>query len=102
VFRTIAKRFWGSEKAGDFSTYEGKALAARKIIDRSYAKESLILCDFYWPIFMVSSGDHVGDPSVKSKILSAVIGTEIDEEGLYRIGERITNGSAIWGRLSRG
>ena len=28
--RRVAKRFWGSETAADFSTYEGKALAAKK------------------------------------------------------------------------
>jgi aldehyde:ferredoxin oxidoreductase len=91
VFRKIAKRFWGSELAADFSTYEGKALAAAKIQDREYAKESLILCDFLWPIMHVASGDYVGDPSVESKVLSAVTGKEVDEGGLYRIGERIFN-----------
>jgi aldehyde:ferredoxin oxidoreductase len=33
----------------------------------------------------------VGDPTLESKILSAVTGQEVDEEGLYRIGERIFN-----------
>jgi aldehyde:ferredoxin oxidoreductase len=33
----------------------------------------------------------VGDPSLESKILSAVTGNEIDEAGLYRVGERIFN-----------
>ena len=57
------QQFWGSEKAVDFSTYEGKALAAIKIQHREYAKESLILCDFVWPIFDdAGSADHVGDP----------------------------------------
>ena len=31
VVRAIAKKFWGNELAGDFSTYEAKALAAKKI-----------------------------------------------------------------------
>ena len=35
--------------------------------------------------------DHVGDPTLESKVYSAVTGREIDEEGLYRIGERIFN-----------
>jgi aldehyde:ferredoxin oxidoreductase len=72
VFRKIAKKFWGSELAADFSTYEDKALAAKKIQDRSYAKESLILCDYLFPITSISSGDYVGDPTVESKIFSAV------------------------------
>jgi aldehyde:ferredoxin oxidoreductase len=92
VFRAIAKRFWGSELAGDFSTYEGKALAAKMIQDRQMAKESLILCDSIWPVLYVEhSPDHVGDPSLESKILSAIAGRELTEEDLYRIGERIVN-----------
>jgi len=92
VIRAIAKRFWGSELAADFSTCEGKALAAKSIQDRQYAKECLILCDYLWPIIdLASSADHVGDPTLESKILSAVTGHEVDEEGLYRIGERVFN-----------
>jgi aldehyde:ferredoxin oxidoreductase len=92
VIRSIAKKFWGSEMAADFSTYEGKALAARLIQDRQYAKESLILCDFSWPItHMRYLEDHVGDPTLESKVLSAVTGKEIDESGLYRVGERVLN-----------
>jgi aldehyde:ferredoxin oxidoreductase len=92
VVRGVAKRFWGSEIAADFSTYEGKALAAKKIQDRQYLKESLILCDYAWPIaHSWSSEGHMGDPSVESKIYFAVVGKDMDEEGLYEIGERIFN-----------
>jgi len=92
VIRAIAKRFWGSELAADFSTCEGKALAAKKIQDRQYAKECLILCDYLWPIIdLAFSADHVGDPTLESKVLSAVTGHEVDEEGLYRMGERVFN-----------
>ncbi len=92
LFRKIARRFWGSELAVDFTTYEGKALAAKMIQDREYAKESLILCDFMWPILHVKhTKDHMGDPSLESKLLSAVTGKEVDEDGLYQIGERILN-----------
>ena len=92
VVRAIANRFWGSELAADFSTYEGKALAAKMIQDREYAKECLILCDFLWPISdLENTEDHIGDPTLESKILSAVTGNEVDEEGLYKIGERVFN-----------
>jgi len=92
VVRAIAKRFFGSEITFDFSTYDGKGLAAKMIQDREYAKECLILCDFTWPIrYVRHSADHVGDPTVESKILSAVIGKDIDEEGLRNIGERVFN-----------
>jgi len=92
VFQKMARRFMGSEIAVDFSTYEGKALAAAKIQDREYAKESLILCDLTWPIFFSSkTPDCVGDPSMESRMFSAVTGREVDEEGLYKIGERNLN-----------
>jgi len=91
VVRKIAERFWGGELAADFSTYDGKALAAVKIQNRSYIKESLILCDIFWPILQIPTGDHVGDPSIESQILSAVTGNHIDENQLHHIGERIFN-----------
>lgn len=93
VVRAIARRFWGSEAAADFSTYEGKALAAKKIQDRQYAKECLILCDYAWPIAHVKNlPDHIGDPTLESQILSAIIGKDIEEEEeLYGIGERVFN-----------
>ena len=92
LIRAIAKRFWGSEIAGDFSTYEGKALAAAKIQDRQYAKECLILCDFLWPIFHSGlSEDHLGDPTMESQVCAAVTGRDVDEQGLYKIGERVFN-----------
>jgi aldehyde:ferredoxin oxidoreductase len=90
VLRKIGEKFWGSEKAVDFSTYEGKALAAVKIQNREFLKESLIMCDFAWPVFDdVSTGDCVGDPTLDSQFLSAVTGREIDEKRLNHIGERI-------------
>lgn len=92
VIRTMARKFWGSEAAADFSTYEGKALAAKKIQDRQYSHECLILCNFAWPLMLVEdSEDHIGDPSVESKVLSAVTGGDTSEEDLYRIGERVFN-----------
>jgi aldehyde:ferredoxin oxidoreductase len=91
-FRDIAEKFWGSQVAGDLSTYEGKALAAKKIQDRTYAKESLILCDFLWPIiFTRGAKSQVGDPTMESQVFSAVTGIETDEEGLNKLGERIFN-----------
>ncbi|MBI4303825.1 MAG: hypothetical protein HY665_05760 [Chloroflexi bacterium] len=92
ALRGIAERFWGSELAVDHSTYEGKALAAVKIQNRGFIRESLILCSYVWPITVVkNSEDHIGDPTLESKVFSAVTGKEIDEEGLYGIGEAIFN-----------
>jgi len=92
VVRAIAKRFWGNEAAADLSTCEGKAVAGKRIQDRQYAKECLILCDWVFPVMdSKNTEDHVGDPSLESKILSAVTGDEVDEQSLYRIGERVFN-----------
>ncbi|NQT72957.1 MAG: hypothetical protein HQ553_09335 [Chloroflexi bacterium] len=92
VLRGIAKKFWGSEAAADFSSYEGKALAAKLIQDRQYVKETLMICDWVYPMLDIpNSEDHMGDPTLESKILSAVIGKEFDEESLNRIGERVFN-----------
>jgi aldehyde:ferredoxin oxidoreductase len=92
MVRTIARRFWGSEAAADFSTYDGKALAAAKIQDRQYSKENLILCDFTWPvIYSPFTEDGVGDPTLESQLCAAVTGRDMDEQGLYRVGERTFN-----------
>jgi aldehyde:ferredoxin oxidoreductase len=92
VLRGIAVRFWGGEAAADFSTCEGKALAAKKIQDRQYAKESLMVCDWMFPLIDIpNSEDHIGDPALESKIVSAVLGKDLDEQSLNRIGERVLN-----------
>ena len=92
VFRASATRFWGSDKAWDLTTYEGKATAARKIQDRTFAKDSLVLCDFAWPVMdSFHTPDHVGDPTLESRLFTAVTGVETDEAGLNRYGERIFN-----------
>jgi aldehyde:ferredoxin oxidoreductase len=93
AFRQIARRYWGSELAVDFSTYKGKALAAKRIQDRQCARESLILCDIAinWTTAARDTEGHVGAPALDSQMLSAVTGREIDEESLYEIGERVFN-----------
>ncbi|MEJ2655981.1 MAG: aldehyde ferredoxin oxidoreductase N-terminal domain-containing protein [Desulfobacterales bacterium] len=92
VFQKAATKFWKHEKAWDLTTHEGKAMAAKNIIDRTYTKDSLLLCDSVWPL-MVSwdTPDRVGDPGLESRIFNAVTGIEIDETGLNQYGERIFN-----------
>ncbi len=92
VFRSAATKFWGSDTAWDLTSYEGKALASVRIQDRTYVKDSLVLCDCAWPIMdSFNTADHVGDPALESKIFSAVTGIETDETGLNHYGERIFN-----------
>jgi len=86
----IARVFWGSEASGDFSSYEGKALAAKLIQNRTYTKESLGLCDFGYPItYSLNTPDNVGDPQLATKLYRAVTGRDGDE--LEQYGERIAN-----------
>ena len=92
VLRKMAGRFYGSEASADYFSYEGKALAAKVVQDREYAKECLILCDLVWPVMTSpNTDDHVGDPSLESQFYSAVTGNETDEAGLYRMGEIVFN-----------
>ncbi len=91
-FRKVADNIWGNAIAADFSTYEGKALAAKKLQDRVFAKESLILCDLRWT--MSQPFRYIGDgpaPVTEIEIYSAITGNEIDEAELHRIGERNFN-----------
>jgi len=90
VFYQIAKTFWGSEQAGNLSTYEGKAGAAVKIQNRCYIKDSLGLCDFAYPItYSFNTPDHVGDPDLEADIFTAVTGVTGDK--LEQVAERICN-----------
>ncbi|MFC1945092.1 aldehyde ferredoxin oxidoreductase C-terminal domain-containing protein, partial [Chloroflexota bacterium] len=92
LVRAISGKFWGGEVASDFSTYEGKALAAKMIQDRQYVKECLVVCDFYWPMTdFENTDDHLGDPTLESRLFSAITGREVDEEGMYRLGEGVVN-----------
>jgi aldehyde:ferredoxin oxidoreductase len=92
VYRKAAATFWGDENAWDLTVPAGKAVAAVKIMDRTIVKDSLLLCDSSWPL-MVSwnTPDHVGDPTLESRIFTAVTGIAMDEEGLHRYGERVFN-----------
>jgi aldehyde:ferredoxin oxidoreductase len=90
VFHAAAKLFWGSEAAGDVSTYEGKALASKMTQDRTYIKDSLGLCDYAWPImYSFNTFDYVGDPDLPYRMFTAVTG--IPAEKIEEYAERIFN-----------
>ena len=92
ILQKIAREYWGGVAAADLTTYEGKALAAKKVQDYGYTKESLILCDLIWPIHQVRSNDkNITCGTLESQIVSAITGREIDEAGLLQIGERVFN-----------
>jgi len=86
----IARLFWGSEAAADQTTYEGKALAARNIQNRTYLRDSLGLCDYVWPItYSLSTPDGVGDPYLEGNLFTAVTGIPAGELDFFA--ERIFN-----------
>jgi aldehyde:ferredoxin oxidoreductase len=89
-FLKIARLFWGSEAAADYSSYEGKAMAARNIQNRTYLRDCLGLCDFVWPItYSFSTEDGVGDPDLEGKIFNAVTGLPAEELDIFA--ERVFN-----------
>jgi aldehyde:ferredoxin oxidoreductase len=90
--RRIAARAWGGEKAVDFSTYDGKAKAAVIIQNRNHAKETMVACDWYYPILDTDQKeDHMGDPALVPKLFHAVTGKNLSEEDYLKIGERSVN-----------
>jgi aldehyde:ferredoxin oxidoreductase len=89
-FLKIARLFWGGESAADFSSYEGKAQAARNIQNRTYLRDCLGFCDFIWPItYSLDTPDGVGDPDLEGEIFTAVTGIPAAE--LDTFAERVFN-----------
>jgi len=67
-------------------------MAATRIIDRTYVKDSLGLCDSCWPLmFSHHTEDNVGDTTLEVRTFNAVTGNNLDEIGLLKFGERIFN-----------
>jgi len=91
-FRKVAEKLWGSAAAADFSTYEGKALAAKKMQDRVYFKESMVLCDLRWTMSQAARVlGKTADTVTEEQIYSAITGKEIDSAAFALTGERIFN-----------
>jgi aldehyde:ferredoxin oxidoreductase len=84
-YQQLATGLWGSAIAADFSTYEGKALAARKLQDRVFAKESLVICDLRWTMAQTFryGGDESG-PLTESDVYTKTREKETGVKGLPR------------------
>ncbi len=82
-----AEKYWGSAASADYSSYEGKALASKRIQDRTYAFESIVLCNARWPM----TRNKANGPGLAADIVSAITGRDIDEMELEKIGERNFN-----------
>jgi len=92
VYRAAAAKFWCHDKAWDLNTPEGKAMAATRIMDRTYVKDSLLLCDSCWPLmFSNHTKNNEGDATLEARIFNAVTGKDLDETALLKFGETIFN-----------
>jgi aldehyde:ferredoxin oxidoreductase len=92
AYRKATAKFWNHDKAWDLNTHDGKAMAATRIMDRTYVKDSLGLCDSCWPLmFSHHTEDNVGDTTLEVRTFNAVTGNKLNEIGLLKFGERIFN-----------
>jgi aldehyde:ferredoxin oxidoreductase len=97
ILKPVMKYAYGSEKAAEFITGDGKGLnweyAARVVKrhqERSILKDSYIVCDVPFPfIFNANKEDHIGDTSIESRLFSAVTGLDLSEEESYGKGDML-------------
>jgi aldehyde:ferredoxin oxidoreductase len=88
----IAERVFGTKAAIDHETYASKAQAVAYCQNRSCVINTLVLCDFLFPIFISQSrADRMGDTAAESKLFAAVTGLDLSETELDRVGERVWN-----------
>jgi aldehyde:ferredoxin oxidoreductase len=92
ILKEIAESYWGNLEAMDFNTYTGKAMAAKSIQDYNTFKECLILCDMVWPIYLIHLRDAALQAgTLESQLVKVVTGRDMDESGLFTVGERVFN-----------
>ncbi|MDI6754070.1 MAG: aldehyde ferredoxin oxidoreductase N-terminal domain-containing protein [Thermodesulfobacteriota bacterium] len=97
ALKTAMKVAYGSEEAAEFLHADGKNLnwkwaapVVKRYHEHSLLKDSYILCDVLFPyLFNANSADHAGDPSLESRIYSAVTGIEMSLEESYGQGEML-------------
>jgi len=90
--QAVSQAVFGTKTAIDHDTYAEKSKTVAYCQNRSAVINSLVLCDFLFPIFISQSRkDRIGDTAAESRLLSAVTGTDICEKELDGVGERIWN-----------
>lgn len=90
--KNLSRKAYGSEIAVDRSTFQHKPEAVIYEQNRSGVKNSLVLCDWVFPLVSsYATEDRVGDTSLESRLLEAVTGRALSEDELDKIGERIWN-----------
>lgn len=92
--RQTMKRAFGVEEAAQLVTADGKAVewkwaapVVKRYQEQAILKDSYVLCDMAFPfLYDSNSADHVGDPSMETRLYEAVTGKEMSEEASYRLG----------------
>jgi aldehyde:ferredoxin oxidoreductase len=95
ILKPVMKAAYGSEEAAEILRPDGKSLnwkwaapVVKRYHEHSLLKDSYILCDILFPyLFNANTADHVGDPTLESRIYSAVTGREMSLEESYQKGE---------------
>lgn len=110
VLRKVMGRSYGLEAAAEFFTenrtdlrWEWAPMVAKRFFERTILKDSYIVCDVAFPfLYDPNSEDHLGDPSLESRLFSAVTGVELEEDASYEIGHKlVTLERAIQAREGR-
>lgn len=99
ILKPVMKYAYGSEKAAEFITKDGKRLnwqwtakVVKRHIERSILKDSYIVCDIPFPfIFNPNTEDHVGDTAIESRLYAAVTGLDMSEEASYEQGDMLSS-----------
>jgi len=97
LIKPTMKYAYGSEKAAEFFTPDGKELkwdwaprVAKRFFERTILKDSYIVCDVAFPfLYNPNSKDHVGDSSLESRLFTAVTGIEMSEGESYKVGDML-------------
>ncbi len=97
LLKPVMKAVYGSEEAAEFFGPDGKSLnwkwtapVVKRYHEHSLLKDSYIVCDILFPyIFNANSSDHVGDPSLESRLYSAVTGIDMGLEESFQKGEML-------------
>ncbi len=97
VLRRTMKRAFGFEEAAELITPDGKAVqwkwaapVVKRYQEQAILKDSYVLCDMAFPfLYDANSADHVGDPSMETRLYEAVTGREMSEEASYRLGSML-------------
>ncbi len=98
VLKPVMSYAYGSEKAAEFISQNGKALNwewAAKVVkrhqERSILKDSYIVCDIPFPfIFNPNAKDHIGDTAIESRLYAAVTGLDLSESASYEKGDMLS------------